>query len=1122
MSIASVSHTYVFGLSSTTGRDNVYYVDESTIIYPAGCNVVVTDIDQRSQKFVPCSDKAEAISALTVSSDRHLFAVAEKSSKPAIMIYDLHSFRKRRTLSPTSEGSGLAKEFTCLAFSSDARYLVAQLSAPEWILHYYAWEKGKLLATMNLQSMVSGPLSSVNPTLRYGHGSGTPGGMVTGYSNAGSNIHGVGGNGINGGANAHGGHINGGIEQIGICPTDGCQVSVIGGNYFRIYRYAEGGMKLSSEIRMPQTFLCHCWLPNERVALGTVEGKIIVTAAGEIIQELLFVGGVSSPHPATSNTSQHAQQSQPSPPSVHSMINMARGLVVGGRHNQVEVFERYVDSNTKQDMFRSMWKLGLPDEGSLVRCMALSGSEGSLLVELETNQLLRIALAWSELMKGDEVKFEPVSQPYHHGAITGMDICCRKPLLVTCSADKSIRIWNYQTGSCELSKYFPEEAYSVSLHPSGLYVLVGFTDKLRLLNVLIDDFRLFKEFSIRGCRECCFSNGGHIFAAVHGNMIQLYSTWTFDYIGNFKGHNGKVRSLHWTPDDSVLVSAGSDGAVYTWIVRDFKRENEHILKSCSYTSAICTPNGKSVYAVGSDKILKEITESTVSSQMETSVVLTQLAISRSGRMMFAGSSTGQIRALKYPFSAEVDDFQEHQAHSASITKFRISYDDQFLFSASEDGCIYMFKISDKDDRTMKRDRNHAFADEILITKSDLEEKTVLMSELQRSLEELKLEHEYQLRLKDMNFNEQLKEITEKYSQEIEALKISTSVLRTEKDKEEVKHEEEHQNVKTRHMNELHEIEAKYNQQLMEEYEKFQKLQTDATHKSAEISKLQEERQQQIAENEEMARQNDDDIDAEINLVGSRYEKKLRAEREEGARLKGENGIMRKKFNTLNKDIDDNKAEITRMKEDEKKLRSVIAMLEKEIATFKKDMAERDELIQDKERRVYDLKKKNQELEKFKFVLDFRIKELKQQVEPRESEISDMTKQIKDINLELELLNKQKALFEEEIRNFKVRLEATKNDQMKEHRKFQEVTHYIKVFKNDLQDAIQYIQEPAILKKCAENLNKKYCHGIENLSHSGIEPDVKREYHRQHEVLKDQITELRMMGEQNLNLYRADN
>ena len=53
----------------------------------------------------------------------------------------------------------------------------------------------------------------------------------------------------------------------------------------------------------------------------------------------------------------------------------------------------------------------------------------------------------------------------------------------------------------ELYKQFQEEAYSISLHPSGLFILVGFSDKLRLMNLLIDDVRSFKEFTIRGCRE---------------------------------------------------------------------------------------------------------------------------------------------------------------------------------------------------------------------------------------------------------------------------------------------------------------------------------------------------------------------------------------------------------------------------------------------------------------------------------------------------------------------------------------------------------------------------------------------------------------------------------------------
>ena len=57
----------------------------------------------------------------------------------------------------------------------------------------------------------------------------------------------------------------------------------------------------------------------------------------------------------------------------------------------------------------------------------------------------------------------------------------------------------------EIYREFSEEATSIALHPSGLYVLVGFMDKLRLMNILIDDIKQFKEFTIRGCKEVSHS-----------------------------------------------------------------------------------------------------------------------------------------------------------------------------------------------------------------------------------------------------------------------------------------------------------------------------------------------------------------------------------------------------------------------------------------------------------------------------------------------------------------------------------------------------------------------------------------------------------------------------------------
>ncbi len=50
-----------------------------------------------------------------------------------------------------------------------------------------------------------------------------------------------------------------------------------------------------------------------------------------------------------------------------------------------------------------------------------------------------------------------------------------------------------------------------------------------------------------------------------------------------------------------------------------------------------------------------------------------------------------------------------------------------------------------------------------------------MSELKTRVEELKMENEYQLRLKEMNHSDKIKEMTDKSVQEIDALKAKHTV-----------------------------------------------------------------------------------------------------------------------------------------------------------------------------------------------------------------------------------------------------------------------------------------------------------------------------------------------------------
>lgn len=56
-----------------------------------------------------------------------------------------------------------------------------------------------------------------------------------------------------------------------------------------------------------------------------------------------------------------------------------------------------------------------------------------------------------------------------------MDLCIRKPLIATCGADKTIKIWNYEEKTLELNWSFTnEEPFALAFHPSGFHIVVAF------------------------------------------------------------------------------------------------------------------------------------------------------------------------------------------------------------------------------------------------------------------------------------------------------------------------------------------------------------------------------------------------------------------------------------------------------------------------------------------------------------------------------------------------------------------------------------------------------------------------------------------------------------------------
>ncbi|KAF0035418.1 hypothetical protein F2P81_013176 [Scophthalmus maximus] len=1085
--VVAQSH-FIFGLRRGVAN-NLCFFDEHSLVFPCGNNCVCFNTVQRCQRFIPGSEKSQGMRAMAISANRRYLAVSERGGERAtVTVFDLQheQGRKRKVL---TAGDAPGREFVCVAFSPDSKYLIGQTGGPEWTLVLWLWEKQKVLASVKTS----------NP--------------------------------------------NNPVTQVSFNPHNNTQLCVSGTGLFKMFRYTEGALKQSSFPKVETMgFLCHTWVTAERVIAGTDAGRLLVFESGDLRREI--GAALEADRQVGTRKIQDADEA-PTASRITAILSYSKGFACSMGPGTVCLFEKTEDS------YRKSREIKIPPdpyndevtsaESQEIDTMCLSPAEETLAISTEQGQLYSVSLSSVDVHKEVQAHFEFLSQSFHSKSITGLSVCLRKPFAATSSLDRSVRIWNYETKELELYKEFQEEAHSVALHPTGLFILVGFSDKLRLMNLVMDDIRTFKEFTVRGCRECAFSHGGHMFAAVNGNVIHIYSVNSFENILTLKGHNGKIRGIEWSLDDSRLVSCGMDGAVYEWNTQTGKRESESVLKSCGYTGVAFSSDCKTFLAVGSDLTLKEIQDCQVLREVPADEVAhTAVAVSHSGRVVFTGASNGTIRAIKYPLPIQ-KDWIVYQAHCGPVTKMAITFDDQFLLTASEDGCLSMWKIIDKEGRGLKSSRQIVHTDEILVTKSDLEEKTQTTLELKMRLEEMQMENEYQLRLKDMNYNEKMKEISDKLTQQIETLQTAQQAMKTEMERQEREHQESSAEVAMKHSRELKDLESSYGQKLIVEHERFQDLrhwceraredyersaktaeerevraleeltrryEAELREKTRQLAQCQEDAQQQMREFKEIIKQEEEDEERVIHNIKIRYEKKLRAEEEAVANLTRENGITAHKFHSLQRQIDDQRTDANKLKQERQRLLGLIRSLESDIEDLKRQIAGHEKTNQDKDKTISGLKKKNQELEKLKFVLDFQLSELKKRTEPQQDEIGEKKERIQQLEGELVQTNESNTQLKLAVSDLRLKLRTRDKEMHKEMQRVKDLETHLQRLKSDLHHCVGFIQEPKKLKDSVQVIYARYVPHDGGVNKSSVGDDVQAAVCRQRDHLERTVHSLR--------------
>ncbi|XP_044096388.1 cilia- and flagella-associated protein 43 [Neovison vison] len=131
---ASLSVRWVQGFP----KQNVHFINKSTICYPCGNFVIFINIETKKKTVLQCMNGVVGVVATNVPYE--VVAFSDRRLKPVIYIYNFPGLTRRNKL----KGNVLL-DYTLLSFSYCGTYLASYSSLPEFELALWNWEAGVIL-----------------------------------------------------------------------------------------------------------------------------------------------------------------------------------------------------------------------------------------------------------------------------------------------------------------------------------------------------------------------------------------------------------------------------------------------------------------------------------------------------------------------------------------------------------------------------------------------------------------------------------------------------------------------------------------------------------------------------------------------------------------------------------------------------------------------------------------------------------------------------------------------------------------------------------------------------------------------------------------------------------------
>jgi WD40 repeat protein len=235
------------------------------------------------------------------------------------------------------------------------------------------------------------------------------------------------------------------VFECSFSPVDSTKICVLGKGMLRFYRMEDGTFKefdVIGDCGDSTQYSCHSWLldKTDHLVVGTKDGQLLLFGKG-------YAQGVLQASPRKNIH-------------IRCIVAHTRGFVVGCDNSQIFT---YAQSDVDEDYSLENHYEVEPEKAHPVLGMSVNGTESHVACVLGNHQLYQAKLGDNDDLSRAGSSFRLLSHSFHapgitgDASITGLGTCVRRPFLVTCGRDCTVRVWDYQEGTCQMVKHFPEE-----------------------------------------------------------------------------------------------------------------------------------------------------------------------------------------------------------------------------------------------------------------------------------------------------------------------------------------------------------------------------------------------------------------------------------------------------------------------------------------------------------------------------------------------------------------------------------------------------------------------------------------------------------------------------------------